>query len=68
MILPIIAYGHPVLKRKAEVINKDYPKLKELIENLLLYIITQTEGLKTKKRKLFGLCIKEGLVKKIIIF
>jgi len=34
MILPIIAYGHPVLKRKAEVINKDYPKLKELIENI----------------------------------
>ena len=34
MILPIIAYGHPVLKRKSEVINKDYPKLKELIENM----------------------------------
>ena len=34
MILPIIAYGHHVLKRKAEVINKDYPKLKELIENM----------------------------------
>jgi peptide deformylase len=34
MILPIIAYGHPVLKRKAEVINKDYPNLKELIENM----------------------------------
>ncbi len=34
MILPIIAYRHPVLKRKAEVINKDYPKLKELIENM----------------------------------
>ena len=34
MILPIIAYGHPVLKRKAEVINKDYSKLKELIENM----------------------------------
>ena len=34
MILPIIAYGHPVLKRKAEVINKDYSKLNELIENM----------------------------------
>ncbi len=34
MILPIIAYGHPVLKRKAEVINKNYPKLNELIENM----------------------------------
>ena len=34
MLLPIIAYGHPVLKRKAEVIFKDYPKLKELIDNM----------------------------------
>lgn len=34
MLLPIIAYGHPVLKRKAEVISKDHPKLKELIDNM----------------------------------
>ena len=34
MLLPIIAYGHPVLKRKAEVITKDYPKLIELIDNM----------------------------------
>lgn len=34
MLLPIIAYGHPVLKRKAEVINKDYPKLVELINDM----------------------------------
>ncbi|MDE0967378.1 MAG: peptide deformylase [Flavobacteriaceae bacterium] len=34
MLLPIIAYGHPVLKRKAEVISKDYPKLKELIDSM----------------------------------
>jgi peptide deformylase len=34
MLLPIIAYGHPVLKRKAEVINKDYPKLLELIDDM----------------------------------
>ena len=34
MLLPIIAYGHPVLKRKAEVISKDYPKLNELIDNM----------------------------------
>tara|TARA_B110000444_G_scaffold145364_1_gene135948 strand:+ start:43 stop:633 length:591 start_codon:yes stop_codon:yes gene_type:complete len=34
MLLPIIAYGHPVLKRKAEVLNKDYPKLLELIDNM----------------------------------
>ena len=34
MLLPIIAYGHPVLKRKAEVISQDYPKLKELIDSM----------------------------------
>jgi len=34
MLLPIIAYGHPVLKRKAEVISKDFPNLKELIDNM----------------------------------
>ncbi len=34
MILPIVAYGDPVLKKKAEDISKDYPGLKELIENM----------------------------------
>lgn len=34
MLLPIIAYGHPVLKSKAKVIPKDYPNLSELIENM----------------------------------
>lgn len=34
MILPIIAYGHPVLRTKAEDITKDYPGLKELISNM----------------------------------
>ncbi len=34
MILPIVAYGDPVLKRKATEIAKDYPKLKELIANM----------------------------------
>ncbi|MEQ9186612.1 MAG: peptide deformylase [Cryomorphaceae bacterium] len=34
MILPIVAYGDPVLKKEAEEINPDYPKLKELIENM----------------------------------
>jgi peptide deformylase len=31
MILPIVAYGDPVLKREAEEIDADYPGLKELI-------------------------------------
>jgi len=34
MILPIIAYGDPVLRKEAEEITKDYPQLNELIENM----------------------------------
>ncbi|MBU2928969.1 peptide deformylase [Winogradskyella psychrotolerans] len=34
MILPIVAYGDAVLKREAKEIDKDYPKLNELIDNM----------------------------------
>lgn len=34
MILPIIAYGDPVLKKKAKEIAPDYPNLDELIGNM----------------------------------
>ncbi len=34
MILPIVAYGSPVLRKKAVTIDKDYPKLQELIANM----------------------------------
>ncbi|MCK8481984.1 peptide deformylase [Psychroserpens algicola] len=34
MILPIVAYGDPVLRKKAENITKDYPNLDALIENM----------------------------------
>ncbi|MDX1685616.1 MAG: peptide deformylase [Saprospiraceae bacterium] len=34
MILPIFAYGQPVLKKRAETIEKDYPDLDQLIENM----------------------------------
>lgn len=34
MILPIVAYGDPVLKKKATNITKDYPKFDELLENM----------------------------------
>ena len=34
MILPVIAYGDPVLKKKADEIDENYPNLKELIENM----------------------------------
>ncbi|MDX5325999.1 MAG: peptide deformylase [Bacteroidota bacterium] len=34
MILPIVAYGDPVLKKRAVDIGKDYPNLESLIENM----------------------------------
>lgn len=34
MILPIIAYGHPVLKKKAINLEKDYANLDNLLENM----------------------------------
>ncbi|MFN5878191.1 MAG: peptide deformylase, partial [Flavobacteriales bacterium] len=34
MILPIVAYGDPVLKKEAEEIDKDYPDLTELIADM----------------------------------
>ena len=34
MILPIVAYGDPVLKQRAKEIEKEFPKLNELIDNM----------------------------------
>jgi len=34
MILPIVAYGDPVLRKEAEAVSKDYPRLKEIIDNM----------------------------------
>ncbi|MDC6355235.1 MULTISPECIES: peptide deformylase [Robiginitalea] len=34
MILPIVAYGDPVLRRKCETIGPEYPELATLIENM----------------------------------
>jgi len=34
MILPIVAYGDPILRKESEEITKEYPKLDELIENM----------------------------------
>jgi len=34
MILPIVAYGDPILKKKAKPISKDYPELKNLLSNM----------------------------------
>lgn len=34
MILPIVAYGNPVLRKVADEIDSDYPSLDSLIENM----------------------------------
>jgi peptide deformylase len=34
MVLPIVAYGHPVLRKIAEDISRDYPQLDKLIEDM----------------------------------
>ncbi|MGN6566684.1 MAG: peptide deformylase [Flavipsychrobacter sp.] len=34
MILPIVAYGHPVLRKECEDITADYPDLKKLIADM----------------------------------
>ncbi len=34
MIMPIVAYGHPTLRKKAEDISKDYPGLQQLIADM----------------------------------
>ena len=34
MILPIIAYGDPVLRKVGKDINKDYPNLENFLENM----------------------------------
>ena len=34
MILPIVAYGDPVLKVRAKQINNDFPNLKQIINNM----------------------------------
>lgn len=34
MVLPVVVYGDPVLRKMGEDINKDYPGLQELIANM----------------------------------
>ena len=34
MILPIIGYGHPTLRKVAQPVPRDYPNLKELVANM----------------------------------
>ena len=34
MILPVVAYGHPVLKKVGRDIDPSFPKLKDLIADM----------------------------------
>ena len=34
MILPIVGYGHSILRKKTEDIDKTYPEIKKLIEDM----------------------------------
>lgn len=34
MVLPVVAYGHPLLRRISQDIGKDFPELKELIADM----------------------------------
>lgn len=34
MILPIVAYGNAVLRKRGQNVDKDYPKLQEFIDNM----------------------------------
>ena len=43
MILPVVAYGHPVLKKVAEEIEPDYPGLQQLIADMF-ETMYHTEG------------------------
>ena len=34
MIYPIYLFGHPVLRKKSEPVNEDYPDLKQLVADM----------------------------------
>jgi peptide deformylase len=43
MILPIVAFGHPILKNKAQEVKPDEPELQTLIDNMFA-TMSQAEG------------------------
>lgn len=44
MILPVYLYGHPVLRKEAEDIDKDYPELQKLVKDMF-ETMYHTEGI-----------------------
>ena len=41
MVYPIVIYGHPILRKVAEDIDKDYPGLDNIIADLLIRFTDQ---------------------------
>ena len=43
MFLPIVVYGHPVLRRVSEDITPDYPGLEKLVQDMF-YTMDEADG------------------------
>ena len=63
MILPVYLYGHPVLRKMAQPITKEYPKLQELIANMW-ETMYHSEGVGLAAPQV-GLSIKMAVIDKI---
>ena len=44
MILPILSYGNPILKKKCDEIDSSYPNLKNLLQDMweTMYTVSYT--------------------------
>jgi len=68
MILPIYAFGQPVLKKVAKPITADYPDLKELLENMWETMYNaQGVGLAAHTDQLEKEDMKEAGIKQVFI-
>ncbi len=57
MILPIIGYGDPVLRKVGEEVSKDYPNLKEVIANVYESIVQCAWCRSGSSTSWFGHCV-----------
>jgi peptide deformylase len=49
MILPIVGYGHPVLRKVGENISQEHPELKETIANMYDTMYNACGGLSRRR-------------------
>ena len=68
MILPIVAYGDPVLRKMGVEIDKDYPNLKELIANMkeTMYNASGVGLAAPQIGKAIRLFVKNGRLTKVV--